>query len=88
MTVEDFRHLGEMAQLKILIQQGLLVGEIKEKNMRIFMYQVQDFYVETRYTLETDELISIDPVSKMERGKGSWWTILNLTGQTKERHVD
>jgi hypothetical protein len=88
MTVEDFRHLGEMAQLKILIQQGMLVGEIKEKNMRIFMYQVQDFYVETRYTLETDELISIDPFSKMEQGKRSWWTILNLTAHTKERYVD
>ena len=59
MNVEHFLELQEVDQLKILIQFGILIGEIKEKDVRIFMYQVQDFYVETRYTVKTDDLISI-----------------------------
>jgi hypothetical protein len=88
MTVQQFQELAEVYQLKILIQFGILIGEITEKSIRIFMYQVQDFYVETRYTLETDELISIDPFSKMERQDRSRWTILNLTPINKEKYPD
>ena len=76
MTVQEFQELTEMDQLKNLIQFGILIGEITEKNTRIFMYQVQDFFVETRYTLETDDLIRIDPFSEMERNDRVRWTIL------------
>jgi hypothetical protein len=88
MTVQQFQELTEVDQLKILIQFGILIGEITEKSTRIFMYQVQDFYVETRYTLETDDLISIDPFSKMERQDRSRWTILNLSPINKEKFPD
>ena len=88
MTVQQFQELTEVDQLKILIQFGILIGEITEKNTRIFMYQVQDFYVETRYTLDTDDLISIDPFSKMERQDRSRWTTLNLSQINKEKFPD
>ena len=88
MTVQQFQELTEVDQLKILIQFGILIGEITEKNTRIFMYQVQDFYVETRYTLDTDDLISIDPFSKMERQDRSRWTISNLSPINKEKFPD
>ncbi|HKH62484.1 MAG TPA: hypothetical protein VKA49_16690 [Flavitalea sp.] len=88
MTVQQFQELAEVDQLKILIQFGILIGEITEKTARIFMYQVQDFYVETKYTLETDDLISIDPFSRPERGDRSRLTLLNFIPINKERYPD
>ena len=74
MTVQEFQELTEVDQLKNLIQFGILIGEITEKNTRIFIYQVQDFFVETRYMSETDDLIRIDPFSEMERHDRVRWT--------------
>lgn len=85
MTVKQFEALDEVDQLKILIQFGILIGEITEKNARVFMYQIQDFYVEAKYSLETDDLLSIDPFSKMEREDRTRWTILNLVPHNKEK---
>ena len=88
MNVEHFLELQEVDQLKILIQFGILIGEIKEKDVRIFMYQVQDFYVETRYTVKTDDLISIDSFSKTEREDHSRWMLLDLISSNKEKYTD
>ena len=88
MTVKEFQELAEVDQLKILIQFGILIGEVTEKTGRIFMYQVQDFYVETKYTLETDDLISIEPFSEMEREDRTRWMMLNLIPINKERYPD
>ena len=88
MNVEHLLELQEVDQLKILIQFGILIGEIKEKDVRIFMYQVQDFYVETRYTVKTDDLISIDSFSKTEREDHSRWMLLDLISSNKEKYTD
>jgi hypothetical protein len=88
MTTQQFQKLTELDQLKVLIQFGILIGEITEKSARIFMYQVQDFFVETKYTLETDDLISIDPFSKIERADRDRWKILNLISVDREKHPE
>ena len=86
MTVQQFHYLDEVGQLKMLIQFGILIGEIKERSARVFVYQVEDFYVETRYTLETDDLLSIDPFSSFERQERPAWNILNLVRKNHERY--
>jgi hypothetical protein len=88
MTVKQFQDLEEVDQLKILIQFGILIGELTEKNARVFMYQVQDFYVETKYTLETDDLISVDPFSRMEREDRTRWTLLNPVPNNKKKYPE
>lgn len=88
MTVETFQKMDEVDQLKILIQFGILIGEVTEQNARVFMYQVQDFYVETRYTMKTDDLISIESFSAMDREDQTHWTLLNLKPFNKERYRD
>jgi hypothetical protein len=86
MTVQHFRELEEIDQLKILIQFGILIGEITEKNMKIFLYQVHDFFVETKYIPDTDDLIGIDAVSKIERENYIPWTVFYLTKNRKEQY--
>ena len=74
MTVTEFQSLSEMEKLKILIRYGILIGELKEKTCRAFTYQVQSFFVETKYTLETDDLISIISFANIEGENGSRWS--------------
>mgnify|MGYP003581530527 CR=1 FL=1 len=88
MTVKQFQDLEEVDQLKILIQFGILIGEITEQNARVFMYQVQDFYVETRYTMQTDDLTSIESFSRMDREDRTQWTILKPAPFNKEKYTD
>ena len=88
MTVKQFQTMDEVDQLKILIQFGILIGEVTEPNTRVFMYQVEDFYVETRYTMKTDDLISIESFSAMDSEDQTHWTILNLVAFNKERYRD
>lgn len=88
MTVNQFQRLDELDQLKMLIQFGILIGEIKETNARVFMYQVEDFYVETKYTLETDDLVSIDPFTRPERQEKSAWQVLALVNRNKAKYSD
>ena len=84
MTAQQFQELTEVDQLKMLIQFGILIGEITEKSARVFMYQVQDFFVETKYTLETDDLISIEPFSMLERDDRAGWNLLNIIDQQRK----
>lgn len=79
MNVKQFEDLAEIDQLKILIQFGILIGEIMERNFRVFIYQVYDFYVETNYTLETDDLTSIKSFSDLTGDAVNRWNLLNLT---------
>ena len=79
MNVKQFQDLVEIDQLKILIQFGILIGEIMDRNVRVFIYQVQDFYVETKYTLETDDLISINSFSQLDGDEVTQRNILNFT---------
>jgi hypothetical protein len=74
MTVNEFQLLSEIEKLKILIRYGILIGEIKEKNCRTFTYQVQTFFVDTKYALESDDLISIISFSNIEGEQGSHWS--------------
>ena len=78
-NVKQFQDLVEIDQLKILIQFGILIGEIMDRNVRVFIYQVQDFYVETKYTLETDDLISINSFSQLDGDEVTQRNILNFT---------
>ena len=88
MTVKQFQELQEVDQLKILIQSGILIGEITEKTARTFLYQIHDFYVETRYTLETDDLITIEPFSEIEREDRTRWMMLDSIKRDKEKYTD
>jgi hypothetical protein len=67
-----------MEKLKVLIRYGILIGEIREKNCRAFAYQVQSFYVETKYTLENDDLISIESFSNIDGENGGRWSNLRM----------
>ena len=88
MTVAQFHELAEVDQLMILIQNGILIGEIKEGDCRLFMYKVDDFYVETKFSLETDNLINIDCFSTIDREGKTRWAILKLTPLHKEKYRD
>lgn len=74
--------------MKVLIQFGILIGELTERNSRVFMYHVEDFYVETKYTAENDDLVSIHSFSETEREDHVQWTILNAIAFRKGGYTD
>lgn len=81
MTVAQFQFLSEMEKLKVLIRYGILVGETKDKNFSSFTYQVQSFFVETKYTLETNDLLSIESFSNVEEEDTPRWSNLNFAAR-------
>lgn len=66
MKIKQSQVLEGVEQLKVLIQSGILIEEITEKTTRMFIYRVEDFYVETKYTLEKDDLVSIISINMNE----------------------
>jgi hypothetical protein len=88
MTATEFQSLTEMEKLKILIRYGILIGELKEKHSRAFTYQVQSFFVEAKYTLETDDLISIESFSNFRGEHGSTWSHLHLMSHYSKNYPE
>jgi hypothetical protein len=74
MTLKEFQSLTEMDQIKILIRHGILIGETKTDDCRTFAYQVQNFYVATKYTIDTDDLLSIQSFETFDMEKESFFT--------------
>jgi hypothetical protein len=51
MTFTEFTLLDETRQAEILVEQGVYVAERFYKNLTIFLYQVDNFYVEIYHNL-------------------------------------
>jgi len=49
MKLTDFNLLDEIKQAEALLNYGVLVAERMYKNFTIFLYQVNQFYVEVYY---------------------------------------
>jgi hypothetical protein len=51
MTCDEFRILDEDQQTEILIEKGVFLAERLYKNFLIFLYQIDNFYVEIYHNL-------------------------------------
>lgn len=51
MTLNTFTNLDESRQAEILLDRGIFLTERLYKNFTIFLYQVDNFYVEIYYNL-------------------------------------
>ncbi|HYC27657.1 MAG TPA: hypothetical protein VEB42_02560 [Chitinophagaceae bacterium] len=51
MTLDQFSLLNESSQAEVLIDRGVLLTERQYKNFTIFLYQVDNFYVEVYFNL-------------------------------------
>jgi hypothetical protein len=51
MTLDTFTNLNETQQAEILLNRGIFLAERLYKNFTIFLYQVDNFYVEIYYNL-------------------------------------
>ncbi|MBB1284375.1 hypothetical protein HRH25_08330 [Flavisolibacter sp. BT320] len=47
MGLSDFILLGEKEKKWTVLHQGILVGKRENRNRKIFLFQLDDFYVET-----------------------------------------
>lgn len=51
MSLSEFSRLHESAQAQVLIERGIFLAERLYKSIMIFLYQVDDFYVEVYHNL-------------------------------------
>ena len=51
MTLDEFTRLNETKQAEVLLAQGAFVAERMYKNFTIFLYQVNNFYVEVYHNV-------------------------------------
>ena len=51
MTLDEFTLLNETKQAETLLARGIFLTERLYKNFTIFLYQVDDFYVEVYHNL-------------------------------------
>ena len=52
MTLSEFSILDESSQAEALIERGVFLAERMYKNFSIFLYQLDDFYVEIYHNLK------------------------------------
>jgi hypothetical protein len=52
MTLDEFTSLDEAMQAEALIDRGVFLAERMYKNFSIFLYQLDDFYVEIYHNLK------------------------------------
>ena len=52
MTLDEFTSLDETLQAEALIDRGVFLAERMYKNFSIFLYQLDDFYVEIYHNLK------------------------------------
>jgi len=51
MTLDEFTTLDEIRQAETLIHEGVFLAERPYKNFIIFLYQVENFYVEVYHNI-------------------------------------
>jgi hypothetical protein len=49
MTFYQFNRLDEMQQAEVLLEKGVCLGERHDAEHKIFLYQIEGFYVEEFY---------------------------------------
>lgn len=54
MTLDEFTHLNERRQAQTLLERGTFLAERLYKNFSIFLYQLDNFYVEVYHNLRFD----------------------------------
>lgn len=52
MTLDEFTLLDDTKQAEALIERGVFLAERQYKNFSIFLYQLDDFYVEIYHNLK------------------------------------
>lgn len=52
MTLDEFTQLDDSNQARALIENGVFLAERMYKNFSIFLYQLDDFYVEIYHNLK------------------------------------
>jgi len=52
MTLDEFSLLDDTHQAEVLIEKGVFLAERMYKNFSIFLYGVEDFYVEIYHNLK------------------------------------
>ena len=78
MNIKQFQQLSMDGKLKTLIEHAELIGQRKEDEVNLFIYQLENFYVETKYQSKNDELISIDSFAQLDREDRIKWKILRV----------
>ena len=59
MTIQQFHSLSEIEKVDMIMQNGMLLSQSFEDDCRVFLYQVDNFYVATRYRVNDDLLKEI-----------------------------
>ena len=54
MTLDQFTILNETRQAETLLERGIFLADRLYKNFSIFLYQLDDFYVEVYHNLRFD----------------------------------
>jgi hypothetical protein len=54
MTLDEFTILNETRQAETLLERGIYLADRLYKNFSIFLYQLDDFYVEVYHNLRFD----------------------------------
>jgi hypothetical protein len=56
MKAADFKRISEDSQRKIVADKGVMLSVLEWGNYRIFLFQVDGFYVEYFFSMSTNEL--------------------------------
>jgi hypothetical protein len=59
MTIQQFHILNEIEKVELIMLNGRLLSQSLEEDCRIFLYQLDNFYVATRYSMNDDLLKEI-----------------------------
>ena len=59
MTLDEFTILNETRQAETLLERGIYLADRLYKNFSIFLYQLDDFYVEVYHNLRFDVMQGI-----------------------------
>lgn len=56
MTLHHFNELNEVEQVDAICEHGVLVGDRKDDNYTVLLFQINSFYVEVFYSQPYNEL--------------------------------
>lgn len=59
MNREDFILLEEIEQLSMVLSDGILLSQNRTNEVKVFIYEMGDFYVVMSFDTATDELKSL-----------------------------
>lgn len=66
MRLSVFRNLSPQDQHDWVAREGVLLWERQSKNFRIYLYQLEGFYVELFFFKESGEFATIKPFDNMD----------------------